>query len=634
MAPLCLLLVALPLFAHKGEPARAGWKHGAGVGVASGPSPGGPHWLGELPVVSGTTDRGHRDLLVAGLPAASGLYFEAFGPVAPVRGDGSANADPTPDDPLNADSGTGVFLAALDATAQPRRWRVLVEVEAPGSGRVDIFVGAQDDADDVPESGELRCAARGGDALKRCDLELTQAAGQSGRYWVVVQSRAGRVDYRLDAYAVPVDAPNGTPALAATSPAASAAGGRLPLRVVWNDPSLLSGERRGGWLRALDGSTVLGWIPLRLVRTGTTAPIAQALPPAADYTLALPAGGAHERLFVDVPPGATELRVIATSAQPMTVHLARRPLLSAEAGIPAVAVAPIRSAAASQATLQGGRAELVLPNPQTGRWYVTPTNPTAGAASITLRASVAANAPRPRPGGYFNPARSGHGLFVYPAGSQWAAIWYTYLQDGSPTWYYLQAEAPGPNGQWRAPIYRSSWSGSRSRLTVIGEAQLALTAGAGFIFSYTLDGNAGSEAFTDFGGACPSIGSTRFDASGHWFDPVRAGSGYSVQLFPNYEFFAAFVYDSLGVPRYLAAERADFGGVVSALDLQQLTGFCPLCARSGDPTRTTVGRLQRTLGAGTLQRIELGATFAGDVTGRWNVTDTVLPLGGLQGCTP
>ena len=618
----------------QGESALIGWLRGNRVGSASAPPVGGPQWLAELPVVSGTTDRGHRDLLVAGLPAANGLYFEAFGPVAPARGDGSATADPTPDDPFNADSGTGTFLVFLNAAAQPRRWRVLVEVESQASGRVDVFVGTQDDGDNVPEAGELRCAARGAAALKRCDLEFTQAAGQTGRYWVVVQSRAGRVDYRLDAYAVPIDAPNSSISLAATSPARSDAGAGLPLRLVWNEPALLSGERRGGWLRAMDGSTALGWVPVRLDRTGTTAPVAQALPPAADYALALPAGGVHERLFVDVPPGATELRVAAASARPMTVHLARRPLPAADAGIPTVAVAPVRSEAAMQATIQGGRAELVLPNPQAGRWYVTPTNPTESAAPITLRATVSANAPTLRPGGYFNPQRSGHGLFVYPAGSQWAAIWYTYLQDRSPTWYYLQAEAPRSNGQWRAVIYRSSWNGSSNRLTAVGEAQLALTAANGFVFSYTLDGETGSESFTDFGGGCPNVGGSRIDASGHWFDPVRSGSGYSVQLFPDYEFFAAFVYDGRGVPRYLAAERASIGGAASTLDLQQLTGFCPLCARSSDPTRTTVGRLQRTLGAGSLQRVALDVTFAGDVSGRWSAVDAVQPLGGLQGCRP
>jgi hypothetical protein len=47
-----------------------------------------------------------------------------------------------------------------------------------------------------------------------------------------------------------------------------------------------------------------------------------------------------------------------------------------------------------------------------------------------------------RPGGFYNPQRSGNGLFLYPAGSEWAGLWYTYLQDGTPTWYYLQGQAP------------------------------------------------------------------------------------------------------------------------------------------------------------------------------------------------
>ncbi|MGL6291226.1 MAG: hypothetical protein ACRC2H_11095 [Silanimonas sp.] len=277
----------------------------------------------------------------------------------------------------------------------------------------------------------------------------------------------------------------------------------------------------------------------------------------------------------------------------------------------------------------------MLPSPEPGRWYVTPTNPTAEAGTITLRASVAANATRPRAGGYFNSGRPGHGLFVYPAGGVWAGLWYTYLQDGTPTWYYLQAAAPAANGVWRAPIWRSTWNGSANRLVPVGEATLVPNAaGNGFSFSYTLDGESGSEAFVDFGGSCPSIDGTRIDTAGHWFDPARAGSGYSVQLFANYEFFAAFIYDNRGVARFLAAERGGLGSTVSALDLQQLSGFCPLCTRSGDPTRTTIGRLQRTLSGGRLARITLDGAFVGGVNGRWTADDAVTPLGGLQGCAP
>jgi hypothetical protein len=620
----------------QGESALVAKLSGTRIGSSGAVTANGPQWLATLPPVAALSDRGFRDLALSNVPSSDDLRIDAYGPVAPSTSTGFATADPTPDDPFDANSGVGTFYQSLNAQPQARPLRVLVEVE-PQGGTAELFVGVDDDADGVIEASELRCRATSA-TLARCDVAFTQAAGQLGRWWAVTQSRSGRVDFRLDAYAVAVGAPNTTPALAATTPAVALAGAAQPVRLVWNDPTLLSGERRAGWLRVSNGSAELGWVPVRIDRSGAQPAVAQALPLDADYTLALAANGeAHERLYVDVPAGATELRVRANSLRAMTLHLARRPLLGAEAAIPAVATAPLRSAAVAQTTLTTGSGELVLANPQAGRWYVTPTNPTTSAGQITLRASVVAAAPRPRGGGYFNSGRSGHGLFVYPAGSEWAALWYTYLQDGTPTWYYLQATAPAANGVWRAPIYRSTWNGRANRLVSVGEATLVpnlAPSPGGFVFSYTLDGESGSEAFVDFGGNCPTIGGTRIDTAGHWFDPARAGSGYSVQLFNDYEFYAAFVYDNRGVARFLAAERGALGGAVSALDLQQLGGFCPLCVRNGNPSRTTVGRLQRTLTGNRLSRITVDGAFVNGVAGRWTADDAVVPLGGLQGCTP
>jgi hypothetical protein len=122
------------------------------------------------------------------------------------------------------------------------------------------------------------------------------------------------------------------------------------------------------------------------------------------------------------------------------------------------------------------------------------------------------------------------------------------------------------------------------------------------------------------------------NASGHWFDPARAGSGYSVQLFPNYEFYTVFGYDAQGVPRYLIAERSGIGTATQSMNLDQNTGACPLCTRTGNPVRSTVGTLTRTVGSGTLQRIQLTGTYTAGVAGTWAANDTVTPLGTLQGC--
>ena len=626
--------------APQGESAVAAKLEGTRIGGgSSGAWPGavgGPQWVFDLASLTAISDRGHRDVLASGLGVTTDLRLDAFGPVVSASRSGFATTDPTPDDPFDANSGVGTFTHVVDAQPQERSLRILVEA-TPQGGSLDLFVGVDDDADGVADAGEIRCRSSSA-TLARCDASFVQIANAAVRWWAVMQSRAGRVDYRVDGYVVPVDAANTDARLAATAPSVVSAGVAQPIRLLWNLPDALPGERRAGWLRVSDGLAVRGWVPVRLDFAGSASPVAQVLPIDGDYTLALAAsGGAHERLYVDVPSGATELRVRAISSRAMTLHLARRPLPVADAATPVVSPAPLRSDALAQTTLANGSGELVVVNPAAGRWYVTPTNTTNLAGTITLRTSLAATAPRPRPGGYFNAERSGHGLFVYPAGGQWAALWYTYLQDGTPTWYYLQAAAPASHGVWRAPIYRSTWNGSSNRLVAVGEATLVpnlAPAPGGFVFSYTLDGETGSEAFGDFGGGCPMVGGTRVDTAGHWFDPSRAGSGYSVQLFANYEFYAAFVYDARGMARFLAAERGTLGGTVAALDLQQLNGFCPLCTRSAVPTRSSVGQLQRTLSGGRLSRITVDGAFVGSLSGRWISDDVVSALGSLQGCSP
>ena len=73
------------------------------------------------------------------------------------------------------------------------------------------------------------------------------------------------------------------------------------------------------------------------------------------------------------------------------------------------------------------------------------------------------------------------------------------------------------------------------------------------------------------------------------------------------------------------------------MQIDQLTGFCPLCARTGAPVRRGVGTLRRVLSAGTLQSIGIEATFASPLAGTWSRLETLQPLGGpgtTQGCAP
>jgi hypothetical protein len=577
------------------------------------------------------SDRGHRDVEFSGLRALPGARFEAHGFVVPSVLLPSLPSDATPENPLDA-GGSWVAFRTLFAGATVRRWQILVDARSSSGGDVDVYLGIDANNNWQADSDELACVAAMSPVSERCELAVAQAPNANVRYWVLLHSRTGAQTARAEVFEVPIETATGKRSLVATGPGALTAAARFSTRLVWNDATMAPGEVRGGWLEVKsDENTSLGGVPVRIERRAG-APVPFALQSGADHRMALAASSAHEGLYIDVPPGVARLEVMALSTLNIDLYLSRADAPAASGATPTVPLAPARSAALVSATSPNPNESLLVNSPAPGRWYVTPVNASTTTANLTVRATIIGAGPQLRPGGFFNPERSGNGLFLYPAGNQWAGLWYTYLQDGTTTWYYLQGAEPGSTGIWRGTIYRSAWNGSSNFLTPVGEATVTPRSTSAFTFSYTLDGETGSEAYENFGGGCPTFEGAPLNASGHWFDPARAGSGYSVQLFPNYEFYTVFGYDAQGVPRYLIAERSGIGAATETLTLAQNTGACPLCTRTGNPVRSTAGTLTRTFGSGTLQRIQLSGTFTSGVPGTWAANDAVTPLGSLQGC--
>jgi hypothetical protein len=515
--------------------------------------------------------------------------------------------------------------------------RVLVDARSLETGDVDLYLGLDLDADGTPDPNELRCAAAMGSAVERCELAVT-AQAPAVAYWVMAHNRSATShNVRLDHWVVrlvPDDASaTASGRLLATGPGRLPAAAAFPLRLAWTDLTALPGESRLGYVTLKsDAATPAGVFPVQVTRSAADVP-AVALASGTPVTIALAAGATQDRIYIDVPAGATRLEATTTSARNVDLYLAS----AAVAGAPAIVAAPARAAAQATAVGTSGNESVVLSGAALvpGRWYVTVVNAAAEPASVAVRATVLGQAPVVRPGSYFNSLRGGHGLFLYPAGTDLAGLWYTYLQDGSPTWYYLQGAAPGANGIWAAKLYRSAWNGSANKLTEIGRAAVTPTAPDAFSFSYTLDGETGAEPLAALGRGCPSLAGAPLDVSSHWFNPATAGTGYSVQMFPGYEFYAAFVYDGLGVPRFLVAERNGFGGAEATLPLEQLTGFCPLCARPGAPARQAIGSFTRRFSGGSFANITLSGAYTGPVPGTWSANQAVQALGGpgtTQGC--
>lgn len=510
------------------------------------------------------------------------------------------------------------------------------------------IVGIDDDGDGVADPEEQRCSGpeirsdgtqssivEGG-----CEIDGLPHVGTARRFWVLAWKPFARHLSLSDSHDVTVllhaVALEETPAASARRiETREASWVRSSIVLSWDQSDFPRLDLPLGYLRFRRDGGPDEWLAYRVSaapRRQTPVAIAPGVP------IVIPAESPihadRSTHFIDVPPGARRLRLEASADAAFELRL-----IAADATAPGARSAVVEDgpgAARAVASTAGGPAgaTIDIASPSAGRYFVLPTSAAMQLPLVRVVATIDANPPPFRAGSYFNPDRSGHGVFVYPASDQWVAIWYTYTVDGTSTWYYAQSAAPGANGIWRAPLYRSTWKSGRNHLAPAGHVTLTPTASDRATFVYTIDGITGSEPLVSFGRGCPNIDGRTEDRSGHWFDPNRSGTGYSVQLFPNYEFYVAFGYDSRGNADFRVAELARVGERSTTLPFEALRGFCPGCERLGDPTRRIAGSLTRRFEPDGRIRLE-GVEAPGEAAGStWTFNDVAIPLGGLQGCAP
>lgn len=595
------------------------------------------------------SDAGNLRVAMSGLVGLPSARFAGTALAPRQRVTVSLAQDPTEDEPYDGGAGVHFFLVTVpqDPQGVPRRWRLRVDAASATSQDVDLFVGEDSNGSGQPDESEESCASTAPDATERCDIVIEHSgSGGDRRFWVLAQNwDAGPsgVDQTLIDHALVLMEPENR-SLVASGPGHVDAQQQFDIRLGWDDVTLLPGESRLGYLllSPVSGS-VMAEIPVVLTRAGGE-PAARALRRGQPQRVRLPASSSHEKMFFDVPINATSLTVSMTSAAAYDLYLAKGG--GGDPGNAGIDPAPPRSQAVRQVTGSLATKTITLSGADLspGRWYITPVGKAGGTvAEVTVTIDSQTAAPVRRLSHYFNTARPGHGLLLDDAGNGgvWAAVWYAYLPDGTPTWYLLQNTAPGVNdGQWSTPIFRSAWDGAAFSLTEVGQGTLSFNGvnGDGFgalTFSYMLDGQTGSESMTQLigSGSCPSLSGSPLNVTGHWFSPAKPGFGYSVQVESNVEFFAAYLYDRLGVPRWLLAQRAGFQPAANALDVEQfVNGPCPACSSPGNRSSQVVGVLNRSYGNGTLTGLEVAAQFASPLAGDWLETLPVALLSDPKVC--
>jgi subtilisin family serine protease len=535
--------------------------------------------------------------------------------------------DPTTGDPFDSPTGVEVFTLAVPAQAAGERGPfVVVTLDSPTAPDMDLFVGLDDGS---PSAADVQCVSAGSTAKERCVLELPASTSARSVFALVQNFTAGASGADVANLAMVAPTPGATGRnLVATGPGHTTAGTAFTIQTAWNEPRMLPGDTWVGLIEAGPDATQprgFGAIPVIVQRTTTNAQPAAAhvLDPTTankSVTLDLAPGAAHERLVVDVPANATSLAVTTSGSGEVDLYVAKSPAIDATQST--IAAAPARGAALGTSIHAGAteRVDLLAsgaPALTPGRWYVTPVNAGTTRARVTVTAEVALPASSGalpllpwRQTAYFNPSRSGHGVFLSEGAGQRVLIWYTYEVDGAPTWYLAQGPVPDARvgSIWSAPLLRFAWNGASAAGAPVGEAILTRTAQNAFTYSWRVDGTYGSENMVEV--AQPTCPRSTTDYGGTWYAPAQSGFGYSVLTPGNTEVEVAYLYDDVGNPRWLYAQGDPSA---AAFDLLQFRGFCPTC-----PTSISFGT------AGTLTR-----TFANAGAGTAAVTATLLaPLAG------
>lgn len=369
-----------------------------------------------------------------------------------------------------------------------------------------------------------------------------------------------------------------------------------------------------------DSVSIAKTVRLNISRADSTLPV-KILSAAGESTdLFLLPGQAHEQMFVDVPAN-TEALIIRTEPAPgesggnVDLYVSRDTNTTLP---PAFPVAPARTSQPFRSTgntnletvaLEGGN---LVP----GRYFITPMNvgTQATRTRVVVQASFVGNARQPAANGYFNPQRSGHGVFLAKTPQVWALAWYTFDSAGKPIWYTAQgAAASATAGAWTAPLYRSTWNGERDLPQDVGRVSLTFDGSDGFIYSWNLEGQAGSERLVPIGN--PVCANGTLSVGGGWLRPDQSGWGsYFLNFAGNFEAEAIYVYDQDGLPRWVIGDGT-FAPTLTKT-LYQVRGFCPTCAFA--PTsQQAVGTATRTLITGTQGRFSSQFSLADGLVGSW-----------------
>ncbi|UXI67031.1 hypothetical protein [Tahibacter amnicola] len=253
-----------------------------------------------------------------------------------------------------------------------------------------------------------------------------------------------------------------------------------------------------------------------------------------------------------------------------------------------------------------------------GRYFITPVNtsdrPVMVRLGVSLRRTLGADpgtglgVPS---GNYYNPLRSGDGVFIDTVDGTPNGVFYTFDEAGLPTWYSLSGTSP-LRFVWQGTIYDQA-NGTRAvgRFSMVKDALKDE-----LVFSWSIGDTSGSNRLVLAArSGCAGVNGVPAQVSGHWYAPDSPGWGMNVQGLGDTTVLGAYFYDAARKPRWAIGTSNDAGST-KTFALHQVTGACPTCAYVA-PTVTPVGQWGVDFASATDARSRPSITFVAPLSGQF-----------------
>ena len=588
--------------------------------------------------ISDERDGGWKTLNLSGLVALPDATFRSGGLQPAERTAQVLVEDPTPSDPY--DGGEGVFTQ-WHALPQGGLW-LHAETLASTAEDLDLFVGRDENGNGFAEKFEELCSSTTPQDIERCDLYDLPA----GDYWIVVQNWSGTNPEGDEATLLSAGIAEGDGSLAASGPGRTVSGEAISLRLSWDNLAALPGEE---WLGAIGIGTRretpnnIGVIPVRFTRSAIGAPATFPLYNGVDHQVALDGGQAHDRLFIDVPPGASSLTVSVEALDAemndgLELELRR---LGFDAALvdPPFAASPAGAAVIGSDSGSGGTGPSVTVSGgslQAGRWYAVTANGNDSPVAVEVRADVAfAGSALPTHRGLWYPRPPRDGIrqgYDYNWGeSDRALIWYSFEEDGQPAWYI--AGSPTVSGNiWVSDLYRVTNDGTQQQLATVGKVSITALAEDDQLFTFTLFGQSGTDRMQPSAAqTCPQVDGSERSYTGLWYRGVDGLGGASVVVNANNQAQIHYLFDDSGRPRWLFAGEEGLPPNAPEIPMLQFTGYCALCDGL-EPTSEPAGVLSREFSSETAGSWMLDYLFQPPLSGSVERTDQIIKLTDTLDC--